>query len=181
MPAFVAMLRGINVAGHNMLKMDRLLSLCHGLGLQSVKTYVQSGNIVFLTTGESSEALSGRINGIVSRTLGSDVPVIVRTSKEMEKVISDNPFLKEKGVDLSKLHVTFFSETVQKSSLEKLDSLATGRDRFYPGHHEIYLYCPDGYGRTKISNVAVEKALSIRATTRNWKTTCTLFEMASKL
>ena len=63
----------------------------------------------------------------------------------------------------------------------KLDALATGPDRLHPGHHEIYLYCPDGYGRTKLSNVAIEKALSVRATTRNWKTACTLSEMASKL
>ena len=181
MPAFVAMLRGINVGGHNTIKMDRLVSLCHSLGFQSVKTYVQSGNIVFLAARESPEVLSKRISGTVSRTLGSDVPVIVRTSKEMGKVILDNPFLKEKGIDLSKLHVTFFSETVQEGSLGKLDALATGPDRLHPGHHEIYLYCPDGYGRTKLSNVAIEKALSVRATTRNWKTTCTLSEMASQL
>ena len=175
------MLRGINVSGHNTIKMDSLLSLCHSLGLQSVKTYVQSGNIVFQVTGESPEDLSRRISIAVSRTLGSNVPVVIRTSKEMGKVVLDNPFLKEKDIDPSKLHVTFFSETVQKSSLEKLYPLATGQDRFYPGHQEIYLYCPGGYGKSRLSNVAIEKALSVQATTRNWKTTCTLSEMASKL
>ena len=113
MPSFVAMLRGINVSGHNTIKMDRLLSLCHSLGFQSVKTYAQSGNIVFQATGDSPETLSRRISVAVSRTLGSDVPVIVRTSKEMGKVVLDNPFLKEKDIDTSKLHVTFLSETVQ--------------------------------------------------------------------
>ena len=89
--------------------------------------------------------------------------------------------MKEKGIDSSKLHVTFLSETAQKGSEKKLETLATNPDRFYPASHEIYLYCPGGYGRTRLSNNAIEKALSIEATTRNWKTTNALFEMVSKL
>jgi len=110
-----------------------------------------------------------------------DTPVIVRTSKEMRNVIANNPFLKEKGIDSSKLHVTFLSEIAQRNSVKKLETLATSPDRFYPASHEIYLYCPGGYGRTKLSNNAIEKALSVRATTRNWKTTNILFEKVSKL
>jgi len=99
----------------------------------------------------------------------------------MRNVIAKNPFLKEKGIDSSKLRVTFLSETAQKGSMKELETLATGLDRFYPASYEIYLYCPSGYGRTKLSNNAIEKALSVKATTRNWKTTNTLFEMVSKL
>ena len=99
----------------------------------------------------------------------------------MRNVITNNPFLREKDIDLSKLHVTFLSETAQKDSLKNLEALSPGPDRFYAAAHEIYLYCPGGYGRTKLSNNAVEKALSVRATTRNWKTANTLFEMVSKL
>ncbi len=130
---------------------------------------------------QNPEAISKRIGEIVLRSFGFDTPVIVRTSKEMRNVIGNNPFLKEKGIDSSKLHVTFLSETAQKGSEKKLETLATNPDRFYPASHEIYLYCPGGYGRTRLSNNAIEKALSVEATTRNWKTTNTLFEMVSKL
>ena len=181
MAAYITMLRGVNVTGHNTIKMEVLRGLCQGLGFRNVETYVQSGNIVFQALLENPEAISKRIGETVLRSFGFDTPVIVRTSKEMRNVIGNNPFLKEKGIDSSKLHVTFLSETAQKGSEKKLETLATNPDRFYPASHEIYLYCPGGYGRTRLSNNAIEKALSIEATTRNWKTTNTLFEMVSKL
>ena len=181
MAAYIAMLRGVNVTGHNTIKMEVLRGLCQGLGFRNVETYVQSGNIVFQALLKNPEAISKRIGETVLRTFGFDTPVIVRTSKEMRNVIGNNPFLKEKGIDSSKLHVTFLSETAQKGSEKKLETLATNPDRFYPASHEIYLYCPGGYGRTRLSNNAIEKALSVEATTRNWKTTNALFEMVSKL
>jgi len=181
MAEYIAMLRGVNVSGHNAIKMETLRGLCQGLGFRNVETYVQSGNIVFQTLLENPEAISKRIGETVLRSFGFDTPVIVRTSKEMRNVIGNNPFLKEKGIDSSKLHVTFLSETAQKGSEKKLETLATNPDRFYPASHEIYLYCPGGYGRTRLSNNAIEKALSVEATTRNWKTTNALFEMVSKL
>lgn len=181
MPAYVAMLRGINVAGHNPIKMEQLRELCNGLGFQNVETYVQSGNIAFQTTSENPVALSKSISEVILESFEFDVPVIVRTSKEIRSVIVNNPFSKEKKIDSSKLHVTFLSETPQKDSLKKLEGLAISPDQFYSAPHEIYLYCPTGYGRTKLSNNAIEKALSVNATTRNWKTTNTLFEMVSKI
>jgi uncharacterized protein (DUF1697 family) len=179
MPAYIAMLRGINVSGHNTIKMEDLRALCSGLDFRSVETYVQSGNIVFQTTIENPSYLSKRISETILKSFGFDVSVIVRTPKEMRNVIVNNPFVKERDVDSTKLHVTFLSEIAQKSSLKKLEALSTSPDRFYAALHEIYLHCPGGYGRTKLSNTAIEKALSVRATTRNWKTTNTLFEMVS--
>src|SRR5438132_9312681 len=181
MAAYVAILRGVNVSGHNTIKMEVLRGLCEGLGFRNVGTYIQSGNIVFQTAPENSATLSKRIGKTIFQSFGFDTPVLVRTSKEIRNVIASNSFLKEKGIDSSKLHVTFLSETAQKGSEKKLETLATNPDRFYPASHEIYLYCPGGYGRTRLSNNAIEKALSIEATTRNWKTTNTLFEMVSKL
>ena len=181
MAAYIAMLRGVNVSGHNTIKMDVLRGLCQGLGFRNVETYVQSGNIVFQTATENPAALSKRIGETILESFGFDTAVIIRRSEEMRNVIAKNPFLKEKSIDSSKLHVTFLSETAQKGSMKELETLATGLDRFYPASYEIYLYCPSGYGRTKLSNNAIEKALSVKATTRNWKTTNTLFEMVSKL
>jgi uncharacterized protein (DUF1697 family) len=181
MPAYAALLRGINVSGRNVVNMEQLRELCDGLGFEKVETYVQSGNVVFQAVTENPTVLSKRIGESILDSFGFDIPVIVRTSKEMANVIANNPFLMEKGVDSSKLHVTFLQEAAEKSSLKRLQELATRRDRFYPASREIYLDCPGGYGRTKLSNNAIEKALSVTATTRNWRTTHTLFEMVSKL
>ena len=180
MPAYVAMLRGVNVTGHNSIKMGQLRGLCDKLGFQKVETYVQSGNIILQAKTENPALLSKRISESIFDSFGFETPVIVRTSKEMEDVVESNPFLKEKDIDSSKLHVTFLADVVQKSSLKALEKLAKGQDRFYPASREIYLYCPEGYGRTKLSNNAIEKALSATATTRNWRTTNTLLDMVSK-
>ena len=181
MPAYIAMLRGINVSGQKIIRMEHLRRSCAALGFQSVQTYVQSGNIVFLATGKSPPALSKRISEAILHDFGFSVPVLVKTSKEMGEVIRKNPFLKEAGLDLSRLHVTFLSEAVSKSVLKDLEALASKQDRFCVGRQEIYLHCPDGYGISKLSNAAFEKALSVTATTRNWKTVNALFEMASGL
>ena len=180
MPAYVALLRGINVSGRNTIKMEQLRGLCNRLGFEGAETYLQSGNIVFQTVTKNPADLSNRLCETILNSFGFDIPVIVRTSKELENVLANNPFLKEKDVDTSKLHVTFLQEAAQRSSLEKLEELATGHDRFCPASREIYLDCPGGYGRTKLSNNAIEKALSVTATTRNWRTTNTLYEMVSK-
>jgi uncharacterized protein (DUF1697 family) len=161
--------------------MEDLRALSGDLGFLDVETYVQSGNIVFQSSLENPNIISKRLGAKIIESFGFEVPVIVRTLEGMRDVISNNPFLKENGIDSSKLHVTFLSEIVQKTSLEKLAELSTSPDRFYPAPREIYIYCPLGYGRTKLSNVGVEKALSVMATTRNWKTTNKLLEMVSKI
>jgi len=182
MPAYVAMRRGINVSGHKPIKMEDLRALCSDLGFRDVETYVQSGNIVLQSSLENPTIISKRIGAKIIESFGFEVAVIVRTSKEMRNVISNSPFLKENGIDSSKLHVTFLSEIVQETSLEKLAELSTtSQDRFHFAPREIYVYCPSGYGRTKLSNVGIEKALSVTATTRNWKTTNKLFEMVSRI
>jgi uncharacterized protein (DUF1697 family) len=175
------MLRGINVGGHKAIKMEGLRTLCDELGFRNVETYAQSGNIIFQSSVENPTILSKRIGNRILQSFGFEVPIIVRDSKQMRNVTEDNPFLKEKNVDSSKLHVTFLSEATQKDSLKELGKLSIGPDRFFSFPQEIYLYCPGGYGRTKLSNNAIEKMLSVTATTRNWNTTNTLFEMVSKL
>jgi uncharacterized protein (DUF1697 family) len=130
MPAYIAMLRGVNVTGHNSIRMEQLRGLCNRLGFQKVETYVQSGNIVFQAKIENPAVLSKRIGGSILDSFGLETSVIVRTLTEMENVVGSNPFLKEKNVDSSKLHVTFLSEAVQKSSLKRLEDLATGQERF---------------------------------------------------
>jgi uncharacterized protein (DUF1697 family) len=175
------MLRGINVGGKKPVRMERLRESWAALGFRSIKTYVQSGNIVFVDAEKSPSNLSKSISEAILGDFGFRVPVLVKTAKEMGEVIKRNPFLKETGIDPSKLHVTFLSEAASKDALKSLERLPTKPDRFFVGRQEIYLYCPGGYGKTKLSNGAFEKALSMGTTTRNWKTVNALFEMASKL
>src|SRR4029450_2391032 len=129
--------RGINVSGHKIVRMEQLRATCVALGFRSVATYVQSGNIVFLATKSSPSALSTRISDAIVQDFGFAVPALVRTAKEMEDVINSNPFLKEKGIDASKLHVTFLAQIPVQSALENLQSLPAKSDRFHVGRQAI--------------------------------------------
>jgi len=178
MSNYIAMLRGINVSGHNIIKMERLRACFAALGLANVKTYVQSGNVVFEAAQDAAGVLSGKIAQKILSDFGYSVPVLLKTFKEMEKIIKRNPFLKAPGIDHSKLHVTFLAAEPPPMALEKLQPLAEKPERLHITGREIYLYCPNGYGNTKLSNTAIEKKLSVGATTRNWKTVNALLAMA---
>jgi uncharacterized protein (DUF1697 family) len=175
---YVSLLRGINVGGHKIIKMDQLRKAFEELGFADVATYVQSGNVIFKSPRKVSEDLSTRIEEMLLRRFSMSVPVIVRTSEEMGIVARNNPFLKESGVDPSKLHVTFLSHTPQKTVLKGLDAIAAGPDQFRCCGQEIYLYCPNGFAGTKLSITAFERVLAVGATTRNWNTVNKLYEMA---
>ena len=181
MPTCVAMLRGINVGSGKIVKMERLRASFGALGFRGVRTYVQSGNVIFESEQKSPAGLSKTIGKKIQRDFGFTVPVLVKSSKEMEQIVANNPSVKEKGIDHSKLHVTFLSGAPPKTAVKILEPLATGRERFRILNREIYLYCPDGYGNTKLSNNAIEKKLSVVATTRNWRTVNTLLEMCRSL
>jgi uncharacterized protein (DUF1697 family) len=174
---YVCLLRGINVVGHKIIKMDQLRAAFEALGFADVKTYIQSGNVVFKAPAKASEKLAKRIGEAVLSQFGFSVPVMVKTSEEVGAVIKNNPFLKEKGIDPAKLHVTFLSHAPEKTAMKMLDVIAVGLDRFRCSGENIYLHCPNGYGETKLSNNAFEKVLSVRATTRNWNTVNKLHEM----
>jgi uncharacterized protein (DUF1697 family) len=181
MPTYVAMLRGINVGSGKIVKMERLRASFEALGLNGVRTYVQSGNVIFESEKNSATELSRKIEEKIRGDFGFAVSVLLKTAKEIGQTVSDNPLVKEKGIDHSKLHVTFLSDAPPKTAVKALEPLATGRERFRILNREIYLYCPDGYGRTKLSNNAIEKKFSVVATTRNWRTVNTLLDMCRSL
>ncbi len=178
MSIYVAMLRGINVGRGKIVKMERLRASLESLGFGGVRTYVQSGNVVFESEQKSAGELSKKIEAKILRDFGFAVPVILKTWKEMEQIVSDNPLVKEKGIDHSKLHVTFLSGAPPTAAIKALETLATSHERFRVLNREVYLYFPDGYGTSKLANTAIEKKLSVVATTRNWRTVNALLEMA---
>lgn len=177
MPIYIAMLRGVNVTGHKPIKMDRLRASFDSLGFGDVKTYVQSGNVVFKAAKTSEASFTEKIAKKIFDDFGHSVPVLVRTPAELEAILKC-PFTKLPGIDEGRLHVTFLSEAAPKSAEGSLIPLAAPADRFFINGREIYFYCPDGYGNTKFSNNAIEKKLSVQATTRNWRTVNALFQMA---
>jgi uncharacterized protein (DUF1697 family) len=95
----------------------------------------------------------------------------------MANILAQNPFLKRRGIDATKLHVTFLGDVPKHVDSARLDKLAGPRDAYVVAKREIYLHCPINYGETKLSNTAIEKALGVSATTRNWTTVTTLAEM----
>ena len=175
---YVSLLRGINVGGYKPIKMGELRDAFAAVGFEDVKTYLQSGNVVFKAPSQACENLAKRIQEKVFRQFGISVSVLVKTPNELNTVMKNNPFVKETGIDTSKLHVTFLAQAPEKTALKMLDAIAATPDQFRHSGMAIYLYCPNGYGETKLSNNALEKLLKVAATTRNWKTVNQLYEMS---
>lgn len=176
MTSHIALLRSINV-GNNALKMERLRSICQDLGCADVRTYVQSGNLLFSSRDKSSQ-LSELIENQLLGETRLPVSVIVKTRAQWKRIVDGNPFLTASGADPKTLHVTFLTKAATKAGLSALAAIESGADRWHAAADIIYLHCPKGYGRTKLSNTAIEKKLALRATTRNWTTVQTLYEMA---
>ena len=180
MPTYISMLRGINVSGQKKIKMADLKHLYESLGFDSVQTYIQSGNVVFRSKIGDARKLEKAVSGAILKRFQFDVPVIVRTAKEMDRVVTSNPLLKGSTKDVNKLHVTFLSDKPKASLFKNLQAPLAGDEALQIRGNEVFLYCPHGYGKTKLNNGFFEKQLSVAATTRNWKTVNVLLEMTKQ-
>jgi uncharacterized protein (DUF1697 family) len=167
----VALLRGINLGSRNRVAMQDLRALVEELGGEDVRTYLQSGNVVFGGRALTAEAIAEAIH----ESLGVDVHVLVRSGAELGKVVRGNPFPK---ADPATLHVTFLAEAPDEARVKDLGERTFEPDEFEVAGREVYLRCPNGYGRSKLSNAFLEKQLGVPATTRNWKTVTALAELA---
>ncbi len=176
MDRYICILRGINVGGKNPLPMAALRELFAALGFQRVSTYIQSGNAVF-DAESSAEALEEKITGAIRERFGFEVPVLLLTASYLAEIVAGNPFLTKRSEDPAKLHVTFFSR--QPAGFAALDNVSYPPDEFVPGNRAVYLFCPEGYGNTKLNNTFFETKLKVTATTRNWRTVLELLKMAS--
>jgi uncharacterized protein (DUF1697 family) len=177
MAVYVAMLRGINVGGRKPIKMEQLRKSFEALGFEQVKTYIQSGNVVFNTAKLSPAGLSKRIEESILRDFGHSVSVISRTLDEMGKTIASNPFLKKRGIDQAKLHVMFLPEAPVPSDLKQFEGLTTAPDQSRCLGKEIYLYLPNGVAESSLANNPLERRVLKRATMRNWRTVSNLYQM----
>jgi len=177
---FIAILRGINVSGQKKILMTDLKALYESLEFTDVTTYIQSGNVVFKNGGKISDlGLAKKIETAIEKKYNFQVPVIIRNIEELEKIISNNPFLKEKNIAIEKLHVTFLSRAPNENNIKGIENIDFSPDRSFIIGKEVFLHIPESYGETKLSNKFFENKLKVTATTRNWKTVNKLFEIAS--
>jgi uncharacterized protein (DUF1697 family) len=180
METYISILRAINVGRRKILMTD-LKALYEELNLKEIVTYIQSGNVIFKTGKKiSTQVLANKIQQLIAKKYQFDVPVIIRTGDEMKKTIAVNPFLKQKGINLEKLHVTFLAENPEQVKVKAIQNLDYTPDKFVIIDNDVYLYCPNGYGITKLSNGFFENKLKVTATTRNWRTVNILAELAAK-
>ena len=175
---YVALLRGINLGARNKVSMADLRTLIEGLGGEDVATYVQSGNVVFKSRVKPAE-LADAIEERIKRDLGLTVTVLLRTKAQLAKVLAGNPFASRER-DPLKLHVTFLAEAPGRDHVRKVEETQFEPDEFQVAGQEVYLHCPKGYGRSKLSNAYFEKQLDVAATTRNWNTVMKLVELSER-
>ncbi len=179
MNTYIALLRGINVSGHKMIKMEDLKRVLAETGFTGLKTYIQSGNIIFRSGQADPARLCAEIAAKILEHFGFEVPVVIRTREELESVSKNNPFLPGKPDESAKLHVTFLSDVAANDLENRIMEVSFLPDEFVIKGKEVYLYCPNGYGNTKLTNQLFESRLKVTATTRNWKTVERLVKMTS--
>lgn len=167
------------MSGSKKILMTELKELYEEAGLEDVKSYIQSGNILFQTKAKiTASTLQTKIETAILDRFGFEVPVINRTLNEFEKIVNANPFIGDKNIDKEKLHVTFLKDPADKTLIDQLPQNEFAPDTFKVINKEIYLYIPGGYGVTKLNNNFFERRLKVSATTRNWKTVNQLLTMA---
>jgi uncharacterized protein (DUF1697 family) len=178
MTVFVAMLRGVNVGGRSSLPMADLRRITESCGHADVRTYIQSGNVVFSTQGRPSAAkVATELRRKIAAQTSVDPDVAVRTSAQMDKVVAGNPFLTD-GADPSHLHVVFLIDDTRPAAVRELDLARYSPEALVVRGNEVYLYLPNGIGRSKLAADLARQRDAV-GTARNWRTVTKLAEMAA--
>ncbi|CAM4095187.1 DUF1697 domain-containing protein [Flavobacterium antarcticum] len=177
MQTHLILLRGVNVSGHNMMKMDALQSMLESVGFQNVQTYIQSGNVFVDSEEESAASVGFKIKHEIFKAFGHEVPVVVVSKEDLEKCLKTNPFLKEKDVDTKKLYVAFLSNTLRTESVNDLKISQFKPDEAIIDGNKIFIKYAVGAGKTRLDQKYIEKKLNLIATIRNWNTVTQLLKM----
>ena len=181
MRAIVSMLRAVNLGAHNRVSMEALRTLYGSLQLRDARTYVQSGHVVFRTSASDLPKLARKIEDGIERTFGFRTQTILRTASEMRETIANNPFAGRAGIEPAKLLVTFLAAQPGETACEQIRRLKTDPEEVSIRGREIYIYFPNGAGRSKLSWMKMEKMLATPGTARNWNSVTKLLEMAESL
>lgn len=177
MTTHLALLRGINVSGHNMIKMEALKTTLEAIGFQNVTTYIQSGNVFVDTEEENAPKVGFLIKQEIFKVFGHEVPVIVINKEDLLACFKNSPFLNEKEVDIKKLYVAFISIELKKESINDLKVSQFKPDEVAIDQNRIFIKYAVGAGKTRFDQKYIEKKLNVTATIRNWNTVTQLLKM----
>ena len=181
MPVIISMLRGVNVGGHNMIKMDALRALYQSLKLCDAQTYVQSGNVIFKTGERDLALLAKRIQNGIERTFACRPDIILRTTAELREAIARNPFAKRRGIEPRKFLVLFLAAEPGNAAREQVLKIKCEPEELRLNGRELYIYYPNGIARPKLPWATLERMLKTPGTARNWNSVTKLLEMAENL
>ena len=173
MKTYIALLRGINVGGHKKLKMADLKLMMEELGFQNVVTYIESGNVVF--SAKEKKGLSDKISKEIEKRFGWEVPVLVKTTDEVAKILKDCPFEETKKTEA---YFMLLASPPKKELMEAVREISYPNEEFVLTPDCVYIYFGNGYGNEKLNNNFFEKKLQVPATTRNYRTLTKLVELA---
>jgi len=179
MNSYVALFRGVNVGGRNILPMEDLRELLRGLGCREVRTYIQSGNAVFRHAEDAASRLADRIREAVASSHGFEPEVMILTVAALGGAARANPF-PEGEDDPSKLHLFFLTAVPTAPDFETIEEVRTASERFEVIGSVAYLHAPEGIGRSKLAT-RVERALGVEGTARNWRSVSKILDMAREL
>ncbi len=174
----VALLRGINVGGKHALPMKDLAAMFEGAGCADVGTYIQSGNVVFSASAAVARKVPELVEGAIVKRFRFAAPVQTRSADELRAIVAENPLL-EKGADPATLAVVFLAQKPSPKQVAALDPNRSPGDTFVVSDREIYLRCPNGFARSKLTNAWLDTTLATISTSRNWRTTTKLLELAA--
>ena len=177
MHTHLALLRGINVSGQKLIKMEDLRRSLEGVGFLNVRTYIQSGNVFVSTEEENPGVVSDMIHNAILNSFGFDVPVFVIGKEDLQSCLERNRFLDEEGIDLKKLYVSFISTEVPDQMITQLNLNFIEPDKIQLDGRRIYLKYHSSPADTKLDNKWIEKSMNVVSTTRNWNTVNKLLEM----
>jgi uncharacterized protein (DUF1697 family) len=175
MKTFIALFRGINVGGHNKLPMKELVAVLEGLGLQNIRTYIQSGNVAFDSKAADAAKLSAQIGAAIHKSHGFEPQVLLLDAARLEKIIRANPFPEAEGAG-NTLHFMFLAAIPPKPDLAGIEKIRAASERCELKGDVFYLHAPDGVGRSKLV-ANMERLLGVPVTGRNWNTVLKLREM----
>jgi len=181
MGVFIAMLRGVNVGGNNMIKMEVLREICGTLKFRGAQTYVQSGNVVFACDERDAAVVEKKLENAIERKLGFRPAVIARTAAQLRDAVARNPFAKRRGLEPGKLLVTFLSGEPDATGLKTVRATKTDPEEMRIDGREVYIYFPNGAGKSKLAWSKIAEMLKVAGTARNWNSVNALLKMAEEM
>ncbi len=179
MPAYVALLRAVNVGGTKKLAMADFRKMLEGLGYKGVETYIQSGNAVFDAPGPAAKVAKA-IAAALEKFMGAPVGLVLRTHEELSQIIAANPYADHAAADGARVHAVFLSGVPAAAAVAGLAKIPTRRDRYHHIGDTLYLHLPDGAGESKFAAKTLDRILGVSVTARNWNTVIRLHEMSRR-